>query len=463
MENNKAIAKSILPLVGGADNVSQATHCMTRLRLTLKDRGLAQIEEIKKISGVLGSQDTGGQLQIIIGTNVSGVCKEFCNLAGITSGTAVLENLNESKEKLTPKKAIDALFAYLSGSMTPLVPVLIAASLCKTVVSIFGPQLLGIMAEGSDLYILFNFMGDAGFYFMPFVIAWSASRKLNTNTAIALLLAGIMLHPTFVTMALEGTPFTVYGIPTNVQNYSASVLPMLLVVWVLSYVERLLQKIIPDVLKVFAVPFLEILIMTPLALCLLGPAGAFLGNYVSGGLIALYDVAGPLATALLGATFGLLVCTGMHQLLYATLFTTFPILGYDAFLLPASMASSWVCMGVAIAAIIKFKKKENKTLIFSYLVTWLFGGVGEPMLYGLQLRYRTTLYASVIAGAIAGLAVGLLKLTAHAFTIANGMYGLTAFLGGTVSNYIALGITLVVAVVSGFICMMMLPLQDDAD
>lgn len=460
---NTQIAHDILPLVGGKENVTQAVNCMTRLRLTLKDYTVVDLDMVKKTAGVLGCQETGGQLQIIVGTNARDVCIEFCKLIGAATTASISENLDAPKEKLTPKTAMNALFAYLSGSMTPLIPVLIAASLCKTIVAVFGPQLLGVMPEGCDLYTLFTFMGDAGFYFLPFIIAWSASKKLNTNTSIALLLAAIMMHPTFMALADGSTPFTVYGIPTSVQNYSSTVLPMLLVVWILSYVDRLLQKIIPDMLKVFAVPFLSVIVMTPLALCLLGPAGAFLGNYISGGIIALYDLVGPLATAILGATFGLLVCTGMHQLLFVYLFTTFPMLGYDSFLLPGILASSWVSLGVGIAAVIKFKKKENKTMILSYLITWFFGGVGEPLLYGLNLRYRTSLYASLISGGIAGFVAGILHLTAYVLNTSNGMYGLTAFLGGSTGNYIALGITLLVAVVAGFVCMMLLPLNDDPD
>lgn len=463
---NEQIAQAILPLVGGKENVVQAVHCMTRLRLTLKDYDAANMAEIKKVSGVMGCQQTGGQLQIIIGTNVGGVYEEFLKVSGVKAEAAINENL-DSKDAAAKaggvKAALNAVFAYLSGSMTPLIPVLIAASLCKTIVAVLGPQLLGVMSEGSDLYTLFTFMGDAGFYFIPFIIAWSASKKLNTNTAIALLMAGIMLHPTFMALAGTGTPFTVYGIPTSVQNYSSTVLPILLVVWILSYVDRWLNKVVPDVLKMVAVPLGDVLIMTPIALCVLGPAGAFLGNYISSGIIALYDVFGPLAVAILGAFFGLLVCTGMHQLLFVYLFTTFPMMGFDSFMLPGILACSWAGTGVALACILKFKKKENKSMVLSYVVTWFLGGVGEPMLYGLNLRYRTTLIASCIAGAISGFIAGLLHLTAYVLNPSNGIYGLSAFLGGPNSNYVVLAITVAVALISGFVVMMLMPLSDDPD
>lgn len=462
-DKNAVIAEQILPLVGGEDNIAQATHCMTRLRLNLKDYGKADIEEIKKIDGVATCLNSGGQLQIVIGTNVTSVYDEFCKIAKVEEQAAIDENLDaQGAEKEKGAKAVvNSIFAFLSGTMTNLIPIMIAASLCKTIVAVFGPQLLGIMPEDSDPYKLFTFMGDAGFYFLPVFIAVFAAKKLNISVAIAAYLATIMIHPTFVQIATDEVAFTVFGIPCNVQNYSTTVLPILLVVWIMSYVERFVKKYTPDVLKVIVVPFVTVIVMTPLALCVLGPLGAFLGNYVSSGIIALYDLVGPLAVAILGRFFGCIVMTGMHQLLFVYLFTTFPMLGYDGFMIPGMLAGSWASLGVALACILKFKKKENKSTTVGFIITWLFGGVGEPMLYGLNLRFRTSLYASIIAGMITGFVSALFGLKAYVLTVSNGIYGLAAFLGGPKSNYVAMGVMLVVAVVSGFITMMFFPINEE--
>lgn len=229
----------------------------------------------------------------------------------------------------------------------------------------------------------------------------------------------------------------------------------------MSYIEKFLKKVCPDVIKVMAVPLGTLLVITPIALCVLGPAGAFLGNYISSGVIALYSVAGPVAVAILGGFFGLLVCTGMHQVLMVYLFTTFPMVGFDAFLMPGILASSWAGAGVALACIVKFKKPENKSMVINFFTTWLLGGVGEPMLYGLNLRYRTSLYASVIAGAVAGFVAGLIGLKAYVLNPSNGIYGIAAFLGGSNGNYIALAVTIAVAVIGGFLVMMLMPLKEE--
>lgn len=462
---NRQIVENILPLIGGTENVALAGHCMTRLRLNLKDYSKVDVEQLKKVSGVVGCVNTGAQLQIIIGTNVGDVYDEFCEATNLAKSEAIEENLDEDmsgKKELDGKTIISNIFAYLSGSLTPLIPVLIVCSLCKTIVAVLGPQLLGVLPETSDLYILFTFLGDAGFYFLPIILAGFAAKKMNVNQAIAVLLAAVMIHPTFMNMATEGTTFTVYGFPCAVQNYSFTVIPVLLVVWVMGYVEKFFKKISPDVLKVVLIPFGTFLVMVPVALCILGPAGSFIGNYICNGIIWLYDVAGPLAVAIIGALFGLLVCTGMHQVLFVYLFTMFPMLGYDAFMLPGILACSWAGTGVALACIVKFKSKENKSTVISYALTWFFGGVGEPMLYGLNLRYKTTLYASILAGAISGFAAGVLQLKAYVLNTSNGMYGLLAFLGGPTWNYVALAITLIISLASGFVIMMFMPLNEEA-
>lgn len=456
------IAESVLEKIGGKDNISQATHCMTRLRFNLKDDNIANEDEIKKIDGVLGCKRKGGQLQVIIGTNVSTVYDELCKISGIVQEKSIDENLDKNlpRKKKSGKDYVNAIFDYLAGSLTPLIPVLIAASFFKTLVAVLGPSLLGIISETSNLYILFSFAGDAGFYFLPIFIAYTAAKKLNSNTAIAMMLGGIMIHPTFLGLAQENALFTVFGIPSKTLNYTGTIIPMLLTVWVMSHVEKIFKKYTPEVIKVFLVPFGTALIMLPLSLCLLGPLGSILGDYVCNGIIGVYNLVGPLGVGLIGATFAILVLTGMHMVLFTYLFITFPTLGYDSMLLPGILCASWASTGVALACIYKFKEKKKKSLTFGYVLTWFFGGVGEPMLYGLSIPYKTPLYAGVISGFISGIVAGFTKLSAYTLNTSNGVYALTAFIGGPKSNYIALVITLLVCLVSGFAVMMFMKLDE---
>lgn len=459
---NSELAQKVLEKVGGKANIAQVAHCMTRLRFTLNDDTIPNMDEIKAISGVAGCVNKGGQFQVIIGTAVGAVYEELCNLLDIHPEAK--EGNDGSKQKkardYSPKGIINTIFEYLAGSLTPLIPIMITASFFKTLAAVLGPSLLGWITAESNAYVLFSFVGDTGFYYLPVFAGFTAAKKFGCSPYIAMMLGAVMVHPTF--MGLVGTGgFTVFGIPCNVQNYASSLLPIILTVWIMSYVERFFKRYCPQVAKIFLIPFGTALVMLPLELCVFGPLGSFLGNYVCNGIVWFYNLAGPLGVALIGATFSLLVLTGMHIVLISTLFLSFPMLGYDSMLLPGILCASWAGTGVAIACLLKFKKKDNKSLTLGYILTWFFGGVGEPMLYGLNVAYKTPLYAGVASGFLAGLVAGFLNLTAYTLNTANGVYGLSAFIGGPTKNYVALAITIAVCLISGFAFMMFLKLEEN--
>lgn len=462
-EELKNTGDSILKAIGGPSNVSGITHCMTRLRFNLKDASLPNDSSIKKLKNVVGIARSGGQYQIIIGPQVAdvynGIIMEI-DEAKVGGSVDSYHKEDSLSKKRTAKDIVGSIFDYLAGSLTPLIPIFLAAALCKTVAAIIGPNLLNLVSIEDNIYTLFTFIGDAGFYFLPVFIGWSAAKKLNVSIPVSLLLGAGLIHPTFMQMATEGSSFSVYGLPTIAQNYSSTVIPMLLVVWIMSYVEKWFQKYTPDTLKVFAIPFGTLIVMLPIAFVVLAPLGGYLGQYVGDGIIALNDVAGPVAVAVVGATFSVLVLTGMHMVLMTYLFVTFPVIGFDNFLLPGVISASWAGAGVALACMYKFKNKTNKRLTFGYLITWLLGGVGEPLLYGLSVPYKTPLIAGAIAGGITGLVAGLLNLTAYVLNPSNGIYGIAAFIGGNQWNYIALAITIGVALVSGYVVMSFMKLEE---
>lgn len=454
---NKELASIIIDKVGGKANIKQVAHCMTRLRFALMDDTIPNMEDIKKIDGVIGCVNKGGQFQVIIGTTVASVYEEVCRQLDLNT---IVETTPEKKARdYSPKGILNTVFEYLAGSLTPLIPIMIAASFFKTLAAVLGPDLMGVISADSNAFTLFTFVGDAGFYYLPIFAGYTAAKKFGCSPFIAMMLGAVLLHPTFMGMA-GSVGFSVFGIPCSVQNYASSILPIILTVWMMSYVEKLLTKITPDVAKVFMIPFGTAIIMLPFALCILGPLGSYLGTYVCNAIIWFYNLAGPLGVALIGATFSLLVLSGMHIVLISSLFISFPALGYDAMLLPGILCASWTGLGIAVACIWKFKKPENKSLTLGYALTWFFGGVGEPMLYGLNIRYKTPLYASVISGFLCGLIAGFTNLTAYTLNTSNGVYGLSAFIGGPSSNYIALGITVVACIVIGFLVMMFMKVEE---
>ena len=249
MTDNKKIAEQVLAAVGGAANLKDATHCMTRLRLYLKDDSLPKDDEVKKISGVLGVVRGGQQYQIVIGTNVPKVYEELCKLAGISASAAVkddaaaAEDAAITKRKLTPKQVGKNIMGYLAGCMTPMIPVLLAGGLFRAVNSIFGPDLLGLYTLESNLYILFDFLYDAAFYFMPILVGYNAAKQLGVNGMLGSFIGSVLMVPDFAAFATNGQTFTVFGIPATVTNYAQTVLPVMLSVPLFCLVYKTRQKV----------------------------------------------------------------------------------------------------------------------------------------------------------------------------------------------------------------------------
>lgn len=447
MANNQQIAADVLRAVGGKENVKAVAHCMTRLRFNLKDMNKPNDDEIKSIKGVMGIARTGGQYQIIIGTNVDKVYQEVCTLAGIQQTEAVNENLDAPKEPLTLKKVGSNIMAYLSGSLTPIIPVVLAAAIFKSIVAVFGPDMLGILSTDSNLYTLFTFVGDAGYYFFPLLIGYTAAKKLNASPVMGIFMGAILLHPTFVSMANDGVAFDVYGIPCTPQNYSSTILPILLTVWIMSYVEKFLKKHIPDAVKIMLVPTLTTAIMLPIALCVCGPIGGFLGNYICAAVIWFGNHFGFLGAAVIGALWEFLVMTGMHHVLIAQMIQLFAANGYDPVVslgaVSASMAVTGMCLGMALA----LRDKEERALSWSYTVAAIVGGVTEPGLYGIGMKYKKPFIGMAIGGAAGGLYAGLLGVKAYVSVPVANFLALTAYTGGSASNIINGVISGIIAIV----------------
>lgn len=446
MADNKQLAANILDAVGGKDNVSFVTHCMTRLRFILKDFSAADVEKLKSMKGVVGCLESGGQLQIIIGTTVDKVYEEVCKIGGFAAEKPAEDAEPEKAEKKSLKNRFNALMETLSGCLTPILPVIIGAGLIRMLPALFGPSLLGLWSESSDVFRILTLTGDAAFYYLPVFIAITSSRKFNCNTMIAVLLSCVLLHPDFLSIVAAGEPFTVYGIPMKLTSYSSTIVPTLLVTWVFSYVERFLKKYIPDVLRSVAVPLLSILIMLPLELCVLGPIGAIIGDWIGNSVTTLRTVLGPFGVALLAGTYLLLVATGMHLTLSAVAITIYASQGYENMVFVALPIAMFVCMGVCLGVFIRGKDSDTRSLGLSCFMAQALGGVSEPAIYGILLRYKRTLLYTIIGGFAAGLYAGITNIAFYTYTSTNFLIPI-CFSGGPAGNFVNGCITLVISFV----------------
>lgn len=453
MEKYTALVQAILESVGEKDNISAAIHCATRLRLTLKNNDLADLEKIRKIKGVLGVQWSSGQLQIIIGQHVDEVYKAFCQVSGIAMARKVEENLDKDlpKEKKTVKSVFSAILDGIAGTLQPAVPALIVGGLFKCLPALLGPGLLGILSDTSDLFVLLTFLGDAAFYFLPVIIGYTGAKKFGASPVIGMLMGAIMIHPTLVGLVTAGTPFTVFGIPMMAVNYSSSVLPMLLVTWVMSYVEKFFKKALPKVFQIAFTPFLTVLVMVPLALLVLGPVGSFCGTYLAAFLTWFVNTLGPVGTAFIGAIWVFVVLTGMHVAVLTGAIIALMTVGYDSAVLPAAMCSAvYAGMGTWLAFGLKAKNPDNKTLGITCFVSNMLGGVTEPGIFSIGMKYKKTFIGLMTGGAAGGFLCGLLNVKGYALTWSN-VLAVLGFAGDDPKSFTMGVISVVVAFVVAFI------------
>lgn len=434
MKKDKAlkIAESVLEQVGGKQNIAKVLHCQTRLRFNLKDESIANHEKIEAVQGVLGVVRAGGQVQIVIGPEVKDVYNELCELGDFDNTDR--EPVSAAKEKITLKSIGNGILDAISGSMGPAIPAIVASAFFKMLTAILGPELLNVIGEGNDLYTLFTFVGDAAFYFFPVIVGYTSAKKFNLNPVMGILMGAIMIHPTFV--GLVGKPFTVYGIPCNVQSYASSIVPIILSNWVMSYIAKFFDRIVPGAIRSVFAPALTIAAMLPIALCVFGPAGAFIGQYVVDALFSLEGIAGFIGIGLIAALYPVLVMTGMHMVLITTLFQIFATYGSDGFAAVAVSVSSFSIMGVGIGAFFRLKNKEQKALALSYGITAIVAGTSEPTIYGICTKYKRPFIGLLAGGFLGGAYAGLTGVIDATLVPSSNVFAALCFLGGSQANVI---------------------------
>lgn len=458
--DNKKIAEDVLVAVGGKENITSALHCMTRLRLVLKDFNIPNLDEIKKISGVLGAQVSGGQLQVIIGQNVPHVYKAVCEMTGLESKKALEENLDVKKEKLTFKKAGSNILDYLSGSMIPLLPAMIGASLFKTLGVLLGPDTFGVIAAESNFMLLCTFVYDACFYFLPIYLGFNAAKKVDVPPALGAFTGAVLISPNFLAMANTEQVFSIFGMNVPLNNYSQSVFPVLLSVYALSLIYKVVKKYMPETVTTVFTPLVSMIVLMPIEFCLLAPLGTYLGGGVSAVLMWIAEHLGFVGMGILAALWNFCILTGMHVVIYLAVLPTVMAVGYDMTAMPAFTVATMAVWGVCIGAALKLKTKEERSAAWGYFISAVVGGVSEPALYGLCFRYKKPFIGIAVGGFAGGVVASILKVASY---LGGGSSNFTIFipyLQGGVSNLIKILIASAVAIVVGAVVTYTLGLEE---
>ncbi|MBY0204915.1 beta-glucoside-specific PTS transporter subunit IIABC [Paenibacillus cucumis (ex Kampfer et al. 2016)] len=440
-------AAEILKLVGGEKNVDSVTHCATRLRFNLKDEKVANDEALKNVQGVVGVASSGGQYQVIIGNEVNNVYKALTQLG----------NFATNNDAPTVKKGkLTTLLDTISGIFTPILPAMIGCAMIKAVLLIL--KTFDLVDLDGQFNTIMTFIGDAAYYFLPMLLAWSAAVKLKANVGFALTIAGVLLHPSLGALMSAGEPVSFLGLPVTPATYTSSVIPIILAVWILSYVERFAEKYSPSVIKSILKPLIVILIMAPLTLIVLGPIGAIAGNYLASGVSFVNTHAGWLVSGIIGGAFPFLIMTGMHYSLGPVVLTAYAQTKTDSIVGPGMLVHNISQGAAALAVAMRTKNKAFKQVAYSTSITALLG-ITEPALFGVNLRLKKPLIAVIVGGMVAGVYVGLFGVARSALGIA-GIATLPAFITDHPWNLVHAAIGCVIAFVVTFIMTLILGFED---
>ena len=437
--NNKELAQKILELSGGEKNITYVTHCATRLRLVVKSEAEVNLKAIDSLEGVLKAQHSGGQLQVVIGAKVNKIYDEFTKLGSFT-------NNNESDMPKVKKNPVNAFIETISGIFTPILPALVGCGMMKCLSSLMTST--GMVDPSTGFITVFNMIADCVFYFMPFFLAVSAARKFKTNEYLAIALAGCLLHPTILDAAgkiaetgIDKIDFL--GLPILLVKYTSTVIPIILSVWLLSYVYKFVEKIVPDLLKVLLVPMITLLIMVPVQLIAIGPFGSYVGTWIAEGLNILFAKSGIVAGALLGFFRPILVMFGMHYSIMPMQIQQVAETGVTL-LTASALAANLAQAGAAFGVFLKTRNKTMKAAAGSSSLTALFG-ITEPAIYGVTLRYKKPFFAGCLAAGLVSGFFGLVNANANAIALP-GILSLSTY---NADRYIYIIIGVVAAFVLG--------------
>ncbi len=422
----KQTAAEVLKYVGGNENVSHLEHCSTRLRFSLNDNSKANVDQLKKIPGVMAVK-MNAQCQVVIGNEVVEVYDEVKKLLVPNEGATNANSQHKPKQK---QKIGSVILDFVVGIFQPLVPAIAGGGILKSLLLLLS--VMGVMDPAGQTYQILNMIGDAPLYFLPLLVAVTTANKLKVNSLVALSAVGALVLPNMAAMIGEGAQLFSF----NIENiaYTYQVFPAILTILFYAQVEKLFTKISPKPIRIFFVPMISLLITVPIALLVLGPIGFTFGQGLSAVILAIFDKVGWIAVALLATVLPLMVATGMHKAMVPYAVTTMSELGKEILYLPASLAHNLAESGACFAVAIRTKDKVLKSTAISAGISALFG-ITEPALYGVTIQNKKVLSSVMIGSFVGGTFIGIAGLQAFVL-VGPGLASLSMFISEELPNNI---------------------------
>ncbi len=458
-----ALAKTIIDNVGGKENITGLTHCVTRLRFQLKDEGKANTAVLEKTEGVIKVIQAGGQYQVVVGNKVDSVYELICDSIGLTGGGSVAADEPEQS-----KGILDSLMNTISGILAPTLGVLTGAGIIKGLLSLFAA--LGLINTSGGLYMTLYAVGDGFFYFLPILLGFTAARKFGCNEFIGAAIGTALVYPDMVNIAsnlgvagtiLAGTPFemsyynTFLGIPIVMpgSGYTSSIVPIILAVYVASKFEKLFKKVLPEVVRNLLTPLFVLAITVPLTYIVIGPVSQGICGCIFMLISALYNagtIGGIIGGALIGGGFGVLVMFGLHWVVISLGLSNIALAGFD-YIMAAGGIGPMVGMAQGLCITLRTKSKKVRDLA---LPSWISQvcGVGEPLMYSILIPLKKPYVINILGGAIGGAVMGALKCKIYVFG-GSGLFGIANYMDptGDMTNLIKSLIGIAVGMIACFV------------
>jgi PTS system beta-glucosides-specific IIC component len=398
--NYNQIAKDIITNVGGSENIKGLTHCFTRLRFELRDSKKAKREVIEHLEGVISVVESGGQFQVVLGTKVTKVYEAILPMVSLEENTA-----DGSEEK---GSVWNRILIAISSMFTPMVPAIAASGLLKGLLTIarITASKHGMDITVNQTYILIMAATDALFYFMPIILAYTSAKVFKANEFIAMALGGTMCYPAVVSLMTGQDAVSMFGIAITKASYASSVIPIIIGVFILAYIQKFLEKIIPEVLKIILVPGISLLVMIPATFMIFGPIGIYIGNGINFIYTGMMNLSPALCGAFVGGMWCVFVIFGAHRALLPIGINDVAQFGHQN-LLAFAGAANFSQGGAALGVMLKTKSKDLKTVAASAAISASVCGITEPAIYGCNLRLKKPMIYAIICGAIGGAIMGV--------------------------------------------------------
>ena len=431
------LAPQILDKVGGEANIGSMAHCATRLRLTLKDESKVDKAQVERLPGVIAVVKAGGQFQIVIGNNVPILYEQMTKITNL--GEAAGGNVEPVNGNLL-NRFIELISSLFLPSLWPLA----GAGLLKAFVVLFVN--FGLLDAKSTTYVILNAAGDAIFYFLPLFLAINAAKRFRTNQFTSMAIAGGLVYPSIVAFATATTPVTFMGLPVIAMNYTSSVIPIVIAVWLQSYIEKFLNKVLPHWLRNFTTPLVVMVVMLPLILLTIGPLTTFASRGISGGVNWLFALAPWLGGAIMGGFWQVFVLFGLHWGFVPIMLNDLSIQGYSVLsgpLLAAVLAQA----AATLAVLLRSRSAKRREVAGPSALSGFVAGITEPAIYGVNLPLKVPFYSGIVGGAIGG-AIASSGGSAAAGFVFPSLLAIPAYM--TVGNFALQMIGTGIAIVIGF-------------